>query len=96
MMGLLTTYGPTTMIGSKVLQVLLQAHWNCQTSMHDQSVDLIDYLTRVRVECAKVIRQSTGGNPEGTVNENVFTDEEILARLAAADMGNLNFNNVLA
>ncbi len=97
---ILTNYGPNTMIGSKILQVLLQAHWNCQTSMHDQSVDLIDYLIRVRNECAKLIRlceRINPATPQGAVNEDVFTDEELLALLAAAaETGNLNLTGVLA
>jgi Clostripain family len=80
---LLYLFNQNTLVGSKLLQVLLQAHWNCQTFMQSQSVDLFDFLNRVRIECIKVIRQTLAIAPTkppntDTVNVSTFSKKEML------------------
>jgi hypothetical protein len=44
-----------TYIGSHISQLLLKTHWNCQTYMEDQSVDIGDFITRLRIGCENLL-----------------------------------------
>lgn len=35
----------------KLFKILLEAHWNCQTYLHDQFVDIFDFCKRLDNEC---------------------------------------------
>jgi len=42
---------------SRILRLFLQAHWNCQTYMQNQAVDVTDFFGRLRSECARSARE---------------------------------------
>lgn len=55
---LIILLNPNSAVVNLLLKILLQAHWNCQTYMRNQSVDLIDFFGRVREECTGLFRTS--------------------------------------
>jgi len=46
--------GPEGYVVSRLLDVLLKAHWNCQTSLFNQMVDAKDFCKRLITECEKL------------------------------------------
>jgi hypothetical protein len=95
---ILKAFPPETIIGSRLLQIFLQAHWNCQTAMFDQSVDLIDFLKRLKTECIRVIRQSVDIDPEnsdGSLNDSDLTVSQIFTLVGNADISNPTFTDIV-
>ncbi len=40
---------------SRIFDVLLKSHWNCQLFMFDQFVDVVDFCRRLKIECDRAI-----------------------------------------
>jgi hypothetical protein len=71
-----------TPAGSRLLEVLLLARWNCQTAMFDQSIDLVDFFQRLEGACNRVVRQVINIEPEnvdGSINDTLLTETRLAA-----------------
>lgn len=52
-----------------LFEILLQSHWNSQTFLHDQFVDIFDFCNRLNEECREAINQ-TGISLSDLIREN--------------------------
>ena len=84
---ILYLFGPTTYIGSKLIQIFLQAHWNCQTAMQDQAVDIVDFCQRLRAECSKILYENYYQTGD-VFPETDFIDEELPLKEFGKDKNN--------
>lgn len=49
---------PDSLAFNHLLRIILSAHWNCQSYMRNQSIDLIDFAGRLSQECRKSVRET--------------------------------------